>query len=76
MKIANALGVDANCLLGRNLNRASRDLRGALWERMARRSETDAEKVVQICDLFLPQPKEREEKRREEHEPGGGNGVV
>lgn len=77
VKIANALGVDANRLLGSNLSRVSSvGLRGTLRERIEKLSEADAEKVIQICDLFLPQPNEREEKRRTEYEPGGGNGVV
>ena len=55
VQIANALGVDANCLLGCNLlELESSDLQEALTYRVRNFSRDDLKKLLQVCDISFP----------------------
>lgn len=55
VQIANALRVDANCLLGCNLlELESSDLQEALTYRVRNFSRDDLKKLLQVCDIFFP----------------------
>ena len=55
VKIANALNVDTDCLLGSNLkNQREEEARSALLERTRNFSPNDYEKLIQVCDIFFP----------------------
>lgn len=55
VKIANALGVDADSLLGSNLEK-KRDVKpaDALLERTRNFTPEDYEKLLVVCDTFFP----------------------
>lgn len=55
VQIANALGVDANCLLGHNLLKIKPDdLQEALIRRTQNFSKEDLNRLLQVCDIFFP----------------------
>lgn len=55
VQIANALGVDASCLLGHNLLEIkSDDLQEMLIRRTQNFSKEDLNRLLQVCDIFFP----------------------
>lgn len=55
VKIANALNVDANCLLGKNLSHTQEQITAsALINRTRNFSQEDFEKLLKVCDIFYP----------------------
>lgn len=55
VKIANALNVDTDCLLGSNLKeQQEQEPMNALLARTRNFSPEDYEKLLQVCDIFFP----------------------
>lgn len=55
VKIANALNVGTDCLLGNNLKKThEQEPMGALLVRTRNFSSGDYEKLIQVCDIFFP----------------------
>ena len=55
VKIANALNVDTDCLLGNNLKKThEQEPMDALLVRTRNFSSGDYEKLIQVCDIFFP----------------------
>lgn len=55
VKIANALNVDTDCLLGSNLKeKQEQELANTLLARTRNFSPEDYEKLIQVCDIFFP----------------------
>ena len=55
VKIANALNVDTDCLLGSNLKeQQEQETMNALLARTRNFSPEDYEKLIQVCNIFFP----------------------
>lgn len=55
VNIANALGIDADCLLGSNLHKIpGKEPQDALMKRTRNFSPEDFEKLISVCDIFSP----------------------